>query len=715
MVRGAFRTYLLASGASMAALGAAAQTVPEDTLELGPLVVYGDRTTTNADRSLGSVAIVGERELESPTISTWRDSFRLMANVQAGDWAENGVNIRGVNSEGLTPGGLGAPLASFYIDGVQQTVNGTRRGARGTFDTEQFEVFRGPQSTLSGRAALAGAMYLRTRDPVFYSSGAAEVTYGENDHRQIGLAYGNALGENVAFRLSGEWSQKDNDINYPSYERFDGYDDFVADEYYTIRGKLLWLPTGDDRTRVLFSASHSFDRPTPDDIVGPNWSSNAPGYGARRGDLWGDILPDYYASLGLTELPAFQELREGTVDNLGLEVTHEISPDLLFTSMTGYTLSNMSRDSINVGTPGEFLTTTGEFDQNLFSQEFRLNYARGPWQAVGGYYLSYEDQKAHREQQLLSYTRSRNNGDILNQALFGEVSYAVAPSWRLIGGGRVDYVSQDLDAWAADNGVTTTDTSTSYEDTVFIPKLGVEYDVAPNQTVALVYQRGYRPGGSSIYVADGSQYSYDPEWTDVVELSWRARLLRDRLRIAANAFYQNWKDQQVEIQLDPADWQTSRIVNAGKSKSYGGEVEITYQATERLNVFSSIGLLHTEFEDFEAGGIDYAGQSFPAAPEQTLVLGYYWGGDTGWFSLGNLKYTSSFNSRIEAGVAEPIELDPYTTVDLSAGYTWDNQARLTVYATNLFDQEYFTYEYGPDTLATLGDRREIGVRLSYTF
>lgn len=190
-------------------------------------------------------------------------------------------------------------------------------------------------------------------------------------------------------------------------------------------------------------------------------------------------------------------------------------------------------------------------------------------------------------------------------------------------------------------------------------------------------------------------------------------MLDDRLRVAANAFYQNWDDQQVEIQDDPLDYRTARIVNAGKSKSYGGEVEIAYQATERLNVFSSIGLLHTEFEDFEVGAIDYSGLPFPAAPEQTLVLGYLWGGDTGWFSLGSVKYTSSFMSRIEGGVPRPADLDAYTTVDLSAGYAWE-RARLTLYATNLFDEEYYTYQY-EDAVATLGDRREVGLRLGYTF
>ena len=117
------RTSVLAGGISILALSAAwAQDVseteaPEEpplaedgSVVLDPIVIYGDRTTRLAEQSLASVAIVGEKALETPTVSTWRDAFRLMANVQNGDWTESGVLIRGVNSEGQTPGGLGAPL-----------------------------------------------------------------------------------------------------------------------------------------------------------------------------------------------------------------------------------------------------------------------------------------------------------------------------------------------------------------------------------------------------------------------------------------------------------------------------------------------------------------------------------------------------------------------------------------------------------------------------
>lgn len=718
MGRSALFVLFLSGSVSALAVAAAAQEAPgeiaADSFVLGPITVYGDRTTTDADRSLASVAIIGERELDSPTIRSWRDTFRLMGNVQAGDWNENGVIIRGMNSEGQTPGGLGAPLASFYVDGVQQTVNGTRRGVRGTFDTEQFEVFRGPQSTLSGRAALAGAMYLRTRDPDFTRSGAAEVTYGENDRKQVGLAYGSPLGENVAFRIAGEWSEADSTINYPSYRRFDKYDDFTTDEYYTLRGKLLWLPGESDNTRVLFSASHSFDRPLMDDIVGRAWSSNAPGFGARRGDAWGSLVPDWVRAMGATELPAYQEVREATTDNFGLEITHDFSDALTFTSMTGYSKNVTDRDSINVGTPGEFMTVRGSFEQELISQEFRLNYEAGPWRGVAGYYVAQEKQEAWRRQQITSLDNSRNHATITNQAAFGEISYEVLPGFRLIGGGRIDYIRQETDAFFERNGVVTSDLSTWYDDTVLIPKVGMEYDITPNQTVALVYQQGYRPGGEAIRSTDGVPYDYEPEWTHVIEASWRARLLDDRARIAANAFYQEWDDQQIEIRADPSQAVSAYIANAGRSTSYGAEIEASYQATDRLNVFTSIGLLHTEFDDFWIGDTDYSGLPFPAAPEHSVALGYYWGGDTGFFSFGNVKYTGAFMSRIETGVPDPIELDAYTTVDLSAGYAWD-QARVTLYATNLFDEQYYTYEYGPDSLATLGEGREIGLRLNYTF
>ncbi|HET9397048.1 MAG TPA: TonB-dependent receptor plug domain-containing protein, partial [Nitrospiraceae bacterium] len=126
------------------------------------VTVTGQKIRRTLLDTQSSVGVVTAEDIETKDLTTFREAFKTMANVMGGDWLDSGFVIRGVNSEGLTSG---APLASLYIDGAAQTKMGTRRGSRGLWDVEQVEVYRGPQSTLSGRAALAGAVYISTRDP----------------------------------------------------------------------------------------------------------------------------------------------------------------------------------------------------------------------------------------------------------------------------------------------------------------------------------------------------------------------------------------------------------------------------------------------------------------------------------------------------------------------------------------------------------------------
>lgn len=725
------RSALIAAPApAPAPIVAAPEVRPTPVFTLEPIILYGSRTARRLDEARTSVAVVQGDPLAAPAVASWRDGFRRMANVGAGDWAEDGFVIRGVNSEGLVPGGANAPLGTFYVDGVEQTLEGARRGTRGMFDVEQVEVYRGPQSTLSGRAALGGAVYLRTKDPEFARSGAAQLTFGEDQRRQIGLAYGDHVGERVAFRLSGEWSDKDSDLDYSDYERFSKYKDFASDDYYAFRGKLLIRPTGADDTRLLLSASHAYDSPDYNEIAGADWTTGAPGYGARRGDLFGPtLLPDLYRSFGLTELPVLQESRETKVDSFGLEATHDFSDSLRLTALTGFSRSTTERDSVNADTPGEFFQTQGEFTQSNLTQEVRLNGETGPLTWVAGLYAGRADNKGQREAvtpnpflppTFVLSEQTRNEADILNLAAFGEASYAIVPGLRAIAGGRVDHIRQEQTASAVQNGFTTADTRSEFRDTVFLPKLGLEYDLTDNQTLAFVYQHGYRPGGASIRASDGQVYDYDPETTRNYELSWRGRFLDGRLGLAANLFYQDWRDQQIEV-FDSRS--SSVIVNAGKSESYGGELEASLAATDKLELYASLGLLRTEFKDLnlQTWGVDYSGMPFPNAPKASLAAGFRWGGPEGPFAAGSAKTVSSSRARLEAPhfltgeIAPPRKLEGRVTVDAELGYAWEN-LKLTAYATNLFDKEYFVYESAaPAGMATLGDRRELGLRLDYRF
>ncbi|MCB1704956.1 MAG: TonB-dependent receptor plug domain-containing protein [Halioglobus sp.] len=357
---------LLAAGFAQPAL---AQTAPANK-ELEQVIVYGSRTSSALEDSLSSIGIVSREDIEDMDLRSFRETFRILANVMDSDWVDGGFIIRGINSEGLTPGGN--PLASLYIDGVQQTVNGARRGSRGVWDVEQVEVYRGPQSTLSGRAALAGAVYIKTRDPGFEWDASVRGLYGTDDLAGGAFAVGGPLIDNqLAFRLAGEYETSEfGDIKYPTYTQYNRYDDYVKDEYYQVRGKLLYLPQNLPDTRALVSFSTAEDSPAPRDIAGP-------------------VLGfDYDDQVGEVNDPVYAEPRNATNNNAAVELNHSFDPALRFTSLSTWSDSNTDRPSINKGTPGETEVTRGKQRQELITQELRLNYDGESLSGTAGLYYA---------------------------------------------------------------------------------------------------------------------------------------------------------------------------------------------------------------------------------------------------------------------------------------------------------------------------------------
>lgn len=700
---------LALSGASVLALAAplAAQEAGDEAggFVLPPITIFGDRAATTLDQTTASVAVVTEEQIRDTTLFGYRDAFRLMANVTKGDWTDGGFVIRGVNSEGLTPGG--APLASVYMDGVQQTVNGVRRGAGGMFDMEQMEVYRGPQSTLSGRAALAGAIYLKSVDPSFEPGGHSQVILGEDGRVEAGLAYGGTLVPGaVAWRLAAEFDQKDGQVSYPSYERYDRYPDFSAAEYWQIRGKLLVTPPSSPGTRALLSVSRAYDSPTLNDVTGPDFDPEVD-FDDRRGDF---------------NLPLYAEDRSAKNWNLGAEITHDLGDELRFTSMTAWSDNDTDRPSINEGTDGEIYVTTGDMKQSVFTQEFRLNYDDGRTRAVGGIYFAEErgDYATWRNTSWSGESETRFHNDVSTQAVFGEAQYRFAPGWSVIAGARLQRDALSTDGRSYAGGAPAGRTRYSTSETTLLPKAGLVYEFDAAQSLALVVQEGYRSGGAGINQDTGEEFTYDPEYAWNYEATWRGRFLEDRLAASVSAFYQDWRDQQVEMLVDPSDPNGARTVtNAANSHSWGFELDARYRATEALSLFAALGYVRTEFEDFETANGDFSGLAFPEAPEWTVTLGGRYAHPSGWFVGADARYVDGSFSRLEGSVEQYLagELDSYATVNATAGYergSW----RAMVYADNIFDEEYFTYRYAyplPDQIATLGEPREIGFRIEARF
>ncbi|MEM9683948.1 MAG: TonB-dependent receptor [Pseudomonadota bacterium] len=684
------------SGPNTVMLQRGTTTTEGSAVALNPLVVYGARTTQTLNDVTASVGIVSDKEIDERELSNLRESFRLLANVRDTDFNDAGIVIRGINSEGLTPGG--SPLASFYIDGVQQTVQGARRGARGLWDAEQVEVYRGPQSTLAGRAALAGAVYVKTKDPTNDYEVAGQTTFGTQKTREVaGMFNLPVVKDQVALRIAGEYQTSESDLEYPTYERFDRFDDYITNEFYNVRGKLLVNPNALPDTQGLLSYSYSEDSPDVRDIAGPALGFE---FDEHRGDF---------------NTPNFAEVRKTKVHNVGLQVTHDVTDRLLFTSQTGFSHSHTDRPSINAGTEGETDIVTGDFVQKLATHEFRLNYVGDAVDATFGIYGAYEKEDAGFDRpDFFGFATdvSRTDQKTWNAAAFGEATYEFYPSWKIVGGGRLDHTRQSGSSFFSRNGAVITDFDFTLNETVFLPKAGLIKEFGPSHTVGFVAQRGFRTGGAGVQRSTGTVFTFDPEFAWNYELSYKGSVYNDRLRLAANAFYLDIKDQQVETLADPLDPASSFISNAAKSRVFGFEVEAQAAITRGLTSFLALGYTNTKFEEFNLAGVeDLSGQSFPQAPEWTVAFGGFYQHPSGLFFGADAEYTDSFNARI--GTPPQDRLKGYFIVNAQTGFRYENY-KLSIFVENLFNEEYFLFADN-DIASTLGRGRFVGGTVTATF
>ncbi|MEM9705825.1 MAG: TonB-dependent receptor, partial [Pseudomonadota bacterium] len=148
---------------------------------------------------------------------------------------------------------------------------------------------------------------------------------------------------------------------------------------------------------------------------------------------------------------------------------------------------------------------------------------------------------------------------------------------------------------------------------VFMPKFVARYDFTDSISLSASAQRAYRPGGIGVNPVRLAVFNFEPEFSWNYELAFRSRLLDGKLLLNANVFYIDWSDQQIEIVLSdtPQDTVTD---NVGSSELYGMEIQATYDVTEDLELFASIGVIQTEITDADASNADLIGSEFPFAP-----------------------------------------------------------------------------------------------------
>ena len=149
---------------------------------IGEIVVTAQKRAENVHDVPIAISAVSGQFLQSRGITSIDNLGSIAPNVKIERAPSNKtaaqISIRG--SVTINPAITWEPAVGIYLDGVY--VAKAQGSVFDIADLERVEILRGPQGTLYGRNALAGAINLVTRKPSGELHVSAEATYGDYNY-----------------------------------------------------------------------------------------------------------------------------------------------------------------------------------------------------------------------------------------------------------------------------------------------------------------------------------------------------------------------------------------------------------------------------------------------------------------------------------------------------------------------------------------------------
>lgn len=698
----------LALGASLAVLALVAA-VPAEAQEqdgqqagdaaggdegLGAIIVTAQRRAEDVQRAALAITAVTGEELQRRSVTQTEQlqalSPSLQVSTSTGPYAS--FSVRSVNS--LSGNAFADPAVAVNVNGVYLATPTVLHGLY--FDLDRVEILKGPQGTLYGRNATAGAINIIPARPRFRTEGRANVEVGSYDRFNFGGALNLALGESAALRLAGQRVHRDGFLS-------DGTGD---DKGQAVRASLLVEPTPD--LSILLIADYARQ-----DGRGPGATIR------KRCELVGGpageacFVADPYT--GIADLAALYTAAGQAVPTRNVFVEGDyygaaINADLAtaigtFSLIAGYRESDNSY--VGTGTSWQLRETQ---KPKQASAELRLaSDDDGSLQYIfGAYYLdtsmSARAQSENPTRRLFSDSFTELTG--WTWAGFGQLTYALTPVLRVVGGARYTFerktsnsnrytiantVGPDPVIPSGPVGAPNLSVIASRSWDKLNWKAGIEFDAADRSLIYASVSTGFKAGG--FFYGPPAAQAYEPEIVTSYVLGSKNRFAGNRLQLNAEAFYLDYRDQQVSFVKLVGNSAVLVTENAGKSTAYGVELESDWLAADETRLGLQVQWLKAEYDSFSYSTIappgastlckvtpgftvDCSGLTAIRSPEWTINANAEQG-----FVLGNggrivadarARYQSSFYA--DTSYQVETRTNGTVRVDLGLGYTAPDEA-----------------------------------------
>ena len=368
---------------ALAAASAQAQESSPEIQNLGVVQVTGQSRVQQLQEVPITMSVVGADTIKSVGAVSMAGLDGLLPGltVDGTQATQPGFSIRGLGS-GDFGIGTDAPVG-IYLNGVYAGKTG---GALLNFnDVKRIELLKGPQGTLFGRNAAAGAISIISNEPSHQQEASGLLRIGNEGQYHAEALYNAPINDSASFRFSGVREHKDGwQTNLYDGSKYGG------DNGWGTRAALKWA---NDSTNALLTWEHEKLSQKPRSFMAlPTDSKLQNNPFPEDPSTWQDPLKEQLNNNYEHQLEARK------FDGVTLRIAHDLDFATL-TSTTAYRKFNAQNVQDNDGN-GVYQATlsTGNFEKSKsWQQELKLNGSndRFDWVAgVSGYYENASQQTA---------------------------------------------------------------------------------------------------------------------------------------------------------------------------------------------------------------------------------------------------------------------------------------------------------------------------------
>jgi iron complex outermembrane recepter protein len=746
---------------------ASASVTAEDATRLEQIIVTAERKPSDLQKTPISVTVISGDELESRELHDPSQIRLLAPSLQANPVSQSPSNadfsIRGVGTTSFS--NSTEYDVSTVIDDV--VLARPELGIVQYFDLDRIEVLGGPQVTLFGKNASAGVVSIHTKQPKIGMT-ESQVNVEASQTNTLGSGLGGRAEAVTNLPLTTDSALRVTAFGIdqaPLVKNvFPGNQSHLGFEEGGVKVKYLWAPTEDfhiysiaDYTAERGAGQHAF-------------SLRAVGDGAP----YPAVLANSLSASGIVAGPDNLKLNANapydtkySTGGAQVEAGYDLPGSAVLTNLLAWRTARMDNIGDSDATAVSYFDTVA-LDLHDYQWSDELRFSSGPGKYIdgqGGIYLL--DGKFIRNTSAFGLfghveppgTQFRGGLSYSTQyadsaAAFGQVVVHVAPSLRLIAGGRFTYDHIRLDVNSIlGNAVTPffplgtlqqtrTNTNFSY-------KGGIESDLTANAMAYFTYTVGYKGPAFNNTASSAAAIAVNPEIPRSYEVGLKSDWFDHHVRLNLSAFSTTFDDFQTNS-VDPVTLLTV-LENAGSARTRGVEAQLTMRPSSHFSVSGGAAYVDAIYLSF-LNSPCYTGQTVatgcrivtPATGTTPAVTAF----DASGQPLGNApKFTTDLTVRYDMTL--PRELkgsfsvsdyyrtrgnfsnngNPYTwlggygTLDSDFGVsTLSDSWRVAIFVHNLLDKRFpgiiqantgapGTYQQG----FSLNSFRTVGIQGTFNF